>query len=444
MLKTKIDEYLEDEIWKKISKRGLNQDEIEYLNHDYVLKNISFKKYISFLSRNIVKKLIGKKKIDNLHIDQADIDTLFDRIRNNKTIALYGTYRDDESSNDGYTNRIKDIDSNLIDDYYRVYIEFEDVNDRYGITFLDDCHCNVVLNTYNKEHQDLLKRILEEVGVLLIHGLHRVMIDRVNPEVVEYIESKKLKVIFDAHGAVPEEIEMNDNVDRVELANRMESYLIDNSDIVICISKAMKDYFVEKHGKIQDKIRIIPVKTPNHTEEAEDKTYDAKHPRTIYCGGVQKWQNTDLMTEIVNKTSDRMKYVLCFAGDYSRIKENIKSDGVEIGYRTSDEIKEEYRKANFGFALRDDCPVNRVASPTKITEYILNGIVPVLKSDKIGDLKKYGLRYIDYKDFEMLKLPNEKEYKEMIGNNSSIIEKIEKDRAINLKSLKKELKELAR
>lgn len=434
MLKVEIDEYLEEEIFKKMAKKGISKEQLEVINRDDIFKYIDGNTICHFLINGLKRKL---KKITKKDISEDSFDNFFQNIKNKNTIIVFGTYDPYENANDGYTNRIKDIDDNLINDFYRVYIEFEDIKDNYGIYKIDNMHTSIIMNSYNDKHLSYLNTLINKDKLLLIHGLHRVMIDRVNPKMVEMIENENIKVIFDVHGAVPEEIELNDTSRRVHLANQMEKYLIDNSDYIISISNSMIDHFNRKYQIDDKKYRIIPVKTNNQNDiDLEKKKYIKK---CIYSGGVQAWQNIDLMAEIVKNTHENIFYDICLAGDIENIKHKFEMSNVEVGYRKSDEIKNIYKEANFGLALRDDSPVNRVASPTKITEYILNGIVPVLKFDEIGDLKKMGLKYINYQDFNSLKLPNEIEYLEIINNNFNIIKEIENRRNEALSVFKEEL-----
>ena len=51
------------------------------------------------------------------------------------------------------------------------------------------------------------------------------------------------------------------------------------------------------------------------------------------------------------------------------------------------ELAEKMKQAKFGFALREDTVVNRVATPTKLANYVASGIIPVY-SECIHDFYK--------------------------------------------------------
>ena len=69
---------------------------------------------------------------------------------------------------------------------------------------------------------------------------------------------------------------------------------------------------------------------------------------------------------------------------------NISLENVDIRGVKAEELANYYKKAHYGFVLRDDIPVNNVACPTKLVEYMNYGIIPIVLSDEIGDFKDIG------------------------------------------------------
>ena len=57
-----------------------------------------------------------------------------------------------------------------------------------------------------------------------------------------------------------------------------------------------------------------------------------------------------------------------------------------------------YKDADYGLILREDCLVNNVAFPTKLIDYISNGIIPIVDTKNIGDFNELGLQVINYHD----------------------------------------------
>jgi hypothetical protein len=59
----------------------------------------------------------------------------------------------------------------------------------------------------------------------------------------------------------------------------------------------------------------------------------------------------------------------------------------------------EYSAADFGFIVRDKSPVNGVACPTKLIEYLCYGVIPIVELVEIGDFAAYGYEYVSLADF---------------------------------------------
>ena len=85
------------------------------------------------------------------------------------------------------------------------------------------------------------------------------------------------------------------------------------------------------------------------------------------------------------------------------ILEKYQVKNYSIDYVCQERLKEEFRTAKFGFCIRDDIEVNRVATPTKLSNYIANGIIPIYSRcidsfAKQSDGFKFGL-CVDDNDF---------------------------------------------
>jgi hypothetical protein len=112
-------------------------------------------------------------------------------------------------------------------------------------------------------------------------------------------------------------------------------------------------------------------------------------PVAIYAGNTQKWQNIDLMIEVIARCGDHM-YVIILSSAIDDFRLRLRARGIDsvlLYYATQDELYKFYSVANYGFLLRDDNIVNNVANPTKLVEYLKYGIVPVVITTKTSDLK---------------------------------------------------------
>ena len=86
-----------------------------------------------------------------------------------------------------------------------------------------------------------------------------------------------------------------------------------------------------------------------------------------------------------------------------------------------EEMDAAYRGCQYGLLLREDSAVNTVACPTKLLEYVSHGIVPVLRSEKIGDIRELGLGYVREADLMEGRLPLEAERLALAEQNAAIL-----------------------
>lgn len=125
----------------------------------------------------------------------------------------------------------------------------------------------------------------------------------------------------------------------------------------------------------------------------------------VYAGGLSPWQCFDEIVDVYKSVEERHPDVslLLLARDRERAEATAKEKSVKnylIDYVSESELDARLAVAKFGFIIRRDDPVNNVATPTKISSYLSNGIIPIFTS-AIKDFtaqtegKKYVLRYDD-------------------------------------------------
>ena len=162
--------------------------------------------------------------------------------------------------------------------------------------------------------------------------------------------------------------------------------------------------------------------------------------RIIYCGGLQKWQRAEDMLDAAEACSLKNTAFEFCVNDEDAFKillsERKISKPVTYGRKQGAALRRALLAADFGFLLREDSPVNRVAFPTKLIEYIQNGVIPILDFEDIGDMPAYGIQYITLGDFVSGKIPDAENRAGMITRNLEILRNIESDRAAALKELK--------
>ncbi|RYF29679.1 MAG: hypothetical protein EOO17_00355 [Chloroflexi bacterium] len=264
---------------------------------------------------------------------------------------------------EGFLQRVAVIDSLFLDEE-KIY--FDDIND--------------VMER---------ARLIRESDVIYVHSMYNA--NKILP-CYEYFADK---IITDLHGVVPEEEQYIDNNEMASVMGNTEEFVFKYGAMFVSVSNAMKEHFQSKYPYRRGRKWIT---LPIHSETIVDKSDTAKIDKSsknkdtvIYAGGGQRWQNVDAMIEIANKTS---KYEFIFLSHDKKAFLDLKNnDSTLLKSVSSQEVAKYYKKASMGFILRDDTIVNRVACPTKLIEYLENGVVPIVLSENIGDFNTLGYKY---------------------------------------------------
>lgn len=110
-----------------------------------------------------------------------------------------------------------------------------------------------------------------------------------------------------------------------------------------------------------------------------------EHPVFTYAGGLSKYQCIDgmlgLFADIQAKIPDAE--LLFYTWDTEKATELVNTYGlsnVSVATKNQDELPDALARAKYGFVIREDIAVNRVATPTKISTYMSNGVIPVVSN----------------------------------------------------------------
>lgn len=344
-----------------------------------------------------------------------------------KTIAaVMAPIFDDKNITEGYIQRVKAIDDEILKDTFNIYVDFETKNTQPTISQIDERHMLITFMPHCKYCVKELVKILKHCDLLYTHSVMRAMADIIGQDIHKIYKLKDIFKIWDVHGAVPEEFALADNYFEAQNAGEAEELFINNSDIIISVNQAMKHHLEKKYDKILQNTIILPIfntQTIDFEQMISQKPNDTP-PCAVYAGGLQEWQNILLMQDTIKKAGDKYSYRM-FVSDKDLFKEMwgdaFYPSNIEIDYKPSQEVLKSYETCHYGFVLRDDITVNNVACPTKLIEYLQFGIVPILKTDKIGDFAKLGMQFISYEQF-IKNPPSNNEYQKMAQNNFKIID----------------------
>lgn len=358
-----------------------------------------------------------------------------DFIRDSKTsckgtVCVLAPMYKEEKASDGYFQRINSVDQHVLKDYAKLYIENFPQASSPRIERKDDRHMVLYTGLYNPNNVNALKMLLSRSGIVYSHSLLRCMENELCSQVLRWLTGSHVKFVVDMHGAVPEEAALCDDWVGAQKYNRVEERLMAGADVMICVNHAMLEHFQKKYSYTM--IKPAPVVMPIYLDEAVDvgiidsklSRTDYARPLVVYAGGLHKWQNIPLMQDVMEEAGDRFRYDILVSDPAEFVRmygARKKLSHLEVRKLPPEEVFSVYRDCHYGFVLRDDIIVNNVACPTKLIEYIRFGVLPVIKTENIGDFARYGMASVSYEDFREGRIPDGEAYSRMILHNVEVL-----------------------
>ncbi|MEG1895980.1 MAG: hypothetical protein RR162_07035, partial [Oscillospiraceae bacterium] len=164
-----------------------------------------------------------------------------------------------ENIGEGYIQRVKAIDTEILCDRYNVYVDFETKNPQPTLTQVDDRHLLITFNSHDKPCAKAAAALAKKCGLLYTHSVMRAMADIIGEDIHRLYRIKNLVKIWDVHGSVPEEFALADNYFEAQNAQQAEELFVDNSTIIITVNLAMKSHLEKKYGKVLDNVVVLPI-----------------------------------------------------------------------------------------------------------------------------------------------------------------------------------------
>lgn len=208
-------------------------------------------------------------------------------------------------------------------------------------------------------------------------------------------------IILWCQGIIPEESYLR-NGSRIKEAALclIEKRALRKASFCLFVSEEMKRHYEAKYG-LDFEGRCFVMPCFNSVLEPESFRVGGKYgsPTFAYVGSMAAWQRfeetVDLYKALESQLEGSSLKVLTF--DQRKACEILESKCVEryeIGCVPPEKVVHELADVAYGFVIREDIAVNRVATPTKLSSYMAAGVIPVF-SECIGsfsDLAR-GLRF---------------------------------------------------
>lgn len=165
----------------------------------------------------------------------------------------------------------------------------------------------------------------------------------------------------------------------------MDCFAMKKAKTVFYVSHYMQNYYEKKARRSFEKKAYV---MPCFNEVLDEKVFEKKdYSKKIftYAGSLDLWQcfneTADVYAEIEKHNPDAFFKVLTFNVEKAKqilAEKNIKN--YSVACVPKEQVKKELEEATYGFILRHDIDVNRVATPTKISSYLSAGVLPIYSS----------------------------------------------------------------
>lgn len=218
----------------------------------------------------------------------------------------------------------------------------------------------------------------------------------INPKTFYAASKKKPKALINwFQGVLPEESWFANIPKWKQIAafiyyRILERYALKHSSLNFFVSNTMREHYERVYNYKKNNYFIMPCFNQLLQESAfsEEKF---GNPSFVYTGNLSKWQCFIPMVKLFKDIKQHLPSatLAIYTQDQDDAKNILSIYGVEatIRYVPYQQLAEEIKQYKYGFILREDVVVNRVATPTKMNSYLSCGIIPIY-TDVIGGYKE--------------------------------------------------------
>lgn len=316
------------------------------------------------------------------------------------TIVYLTKYRKDNSF--GGMVRVNDIASKL-PFAKKVYLEVSFLCIKPRIYKLNDNEEHIIINPFMFRKA---REVLAKAKVVYCHSVGNYIknyffLSKYKKELLD------VSKVLDWHASQPEEFQYMKKPFLRLLFSYFEKKAANFFDYYISVTRSMQNHFYDKY-KVNPKCSfVIPISSSELGQTVVSESDKASPPVIVYCGGVQAWQNVEEMVCFIRNNIDKNVLFLILTHQVEQFWDALKNGGVDLNdiegkvtvkSAKPSELPAYYTSASYGLLLRDEHVLNKVANPTKLSEYLAYGITPIIKTPHIGDYDSLGYEYISYLD----------------------------------------------
>lgn len=221
-------------------------------------------------------------------------------------------------------------------------------------------------------------------------------------EALKYMIKGFRNVIVWCQGIVPEESYMRQHSKpRKDALSLVEKIVLKRASFLLFVSNEMKRHYVAKYGlDFEGRCGVMPCFNSELCVDSIRTKGKYDQPTFTYVGSLAAWQCFDETAKLFKSIEEKIDGAVLkvFSFDKKGAEERLLAAGVR-NYTVSSVPPEQMplalKDVAFGFVLRNDCEVNRVATPTKLSSYISSGVIPIFSKCLKGfDEASRGMEYV--------------------------------------------------
>lgn len=206
-----------------------------------------------------------------------------------------------------------------------------------------------------------------------------------NEKILLLLLNGRKNVINWVQGIIPEESFMrHQSRIRYKILSIEEKLALKYSRACLFVSEPMKEHFENKYSlRFNGKSYFFPCFNTNIDNSSFDSNTKYKNNYFVYAGGLAVWQCFDKTLDIYKVIEDwglPNTKLIVLTKDKERAQQLISERNIKnymIDYTTPENLPNILKEAKFGFVIRENSSVNRVATPTKLSTYLSCGLIPI-------------------------------------------------------------------
>lgn len=208
---------------------------------------------------------------------------------------------------------------------------------------------------------------------------------------LRFVFFAKCKIIYDFRALVCyESYYKNKSKFRFVILRQLERFAYKMADHICAVSHSLKRQLIKEFG-----LRNISINPCCVNEVFKREKLIENHVQFVYLGGMSSWQCFNDVLKLYEQIEEKN----AFTSTLTVITQDLTKAGQLIetfrpGGRNiilislpPEQVFTELKKYDFGFLLREENIINKVASPIKLLEYVACGVIPVI-SNNIGDFSE--------------------------------------------------------